>query len=146
MSLAKKIRQAATAAATEAVARERARCLWLCDMLIQQIKKELDAKLLMEQQRHMVDVKLRITKAIVLQLKRGIVAGMRPQEPIERLNIPVKDVDEMAKRIGDMTSLLIEVGFTGEQTPQEIRDQLKEWDEQDDRIMELEEEVEELKG
>jgi hypothetical protein len=144
MSYAKKLRNAATAAATEAVHRERARCLWLCQALIDQLVKEVDAKVLMEQEHRGAQLKLRIARALILQLKRGIVAGMRPQEPIKNLNIPVKDVDEMAKRIGDMTSLLMEVGFDGVKTPQDIRDQLKEWDEQEDKIMELEEKIEEL--
>ena len=144
MSMEKKMREAMTRAATEAVQRERGRCLWLLDALLDGIKLELGAKLLIEQQRHLIATKLKIAQVVVSQIKRAIVSDMRPATPLENLPIPVKDVNEMGKRIEELTSLLCDVGFDGTMTANEVRERLTKWSNQEDEIDELRSRIQEL--
>lgn len=141
MSLQKKLTEAMTRAATEAVQRERARCLYCLDKLIRELEKQLDQKILMEQQRHLSQVKLKIGKNIVMQAKRAIMSGMRPPEPINTLHVKVHDNDEMSTRISELTNLLVDVGFDGAMSMDDVRKQLKMWDSQEDEIDRLNERI-----
>lgn len=67
-------------AASEAAVVERARCLWVLDRLIAELEADLQRKLLIEQQRHMIETKLKIARGIVAAAKRGIVSGARPPQ------------------------------------------------------------------
>lgn len=79
MSLEKKLRDAALAAAIEATTNERARCLWCIDVIIEGLKKGLSQKLFesatIEQLRK---VKLQIAEALGMEVRRAIVSGARP--------------------------------------------------------------------
>lgn len=75
------LRIAMERAVKEAVERERGRCLWVLDDLIVQLQADFDRKILIEQQRHMAETKLRLARSIVGLAKRGVVSGARPPEP-----------------------------------------------------------------
>lgn len=68
-------------AAKEAMERERGRCLWVLDDLINQLQADFDKKILVEQQRHLAETKLRLARSVVGLAKRGVVSGARPPEP-----------------------------------------------------------------
>jgi len=68
-------------AAQEAAAGERKRVLWLLDGLMAKLEHDKEKKLLIEQQRHLVEVKLKIASAIVGELRLGITSGVRPAAP-----------------------------------------------------------------
>lgn len=74
-----KLKLAATRAAFESMHHERQRCIWILKMMIQEVEFELSRKLLMEQERHAIEVKLAITKAVVAKAIGGIVSGLRPE-------------------------------------------------------------------
>ena len=67
-------------AVLEAVERERGRCLWILDQLIEEAEAGVRKKLLIEKERHATEVKLRLARVIVANAKRGIVSGLRPPE------------------------------------------------------------------
>lgn len=71
---------AAERAAKEAMERERGRCLWVLDDLIVQLQADFDKKILVEQQRHLAETKLKLARSIVGLAKRGVVSGARPPE------------------------------------------------------------------
>lgn len=80
-----KITQAAIRAASEAALKERARCLWILDDLIVKSQEDLDRKILIENQRHLAETKLKLARAIVDACKRGIVSGVRP--PVSKTDV-----------------------------------------------------------
>lgn len=138
MSLQNKLRNAAAAAATEAVQIERARCLWLLDNLLHAATFVVKNKIWSEAERHAASVKLDIVKAIVDQARRGIVSGMRPPTPLHVLRQPVNDVGEMQTRLSNLVDVLGRLGWEGDSTIEDVVDQIKEWGRQEDRIDELE--------
>ena len=75
--------EAAAKAASEAVLVERARCLWVLDDLISSLESELQRKLLIEQERHLIETKLRIARSLVAHARRGITLGVRPPKQQE---------------------------------------------------------------
>jgi hypothetical protein len=138
MSLQKKMKNAVAAGATEAVERERARCLWILDKIVSDTKEALKDKILTEGTRHFIAMKAEIAEAIALQAKRGIVSGLRPPETLGEMKQEIPDQGEMAQRVRELASVLEELGFDDGVSPLEIRAQIKTWEEQEDRIDELE--------
>lgn len=63
----------------EAVLQERGRCLWVLDQILVELKQELDRKLLIERERHVIGVKVKLARAIVAKARRGIVSGAKPK-------------------------------------------------------------------
>lgn len=80
MSLEKKLLAAATAAAQEATLNERARCLWCLDQIVEDARRKMAKKVLVEHERHAIAVKIQLAMAVVAQAKRAIVSGLRPPE------------------------------------------------------------------
>ena len=144
MSIAKKIQRAAEIAATEAVARERARCLYVLDQLVQHVDEDLKKKLLIESQRHAVQVKQQICHVVVNQAKRGIISGLRPTVSLNVLTRePVHDMDEMQRRVTDLIDTLDTLGFAGVGSLDDVKKQIKTWEEQEDLIDELQAKLDE---
>lgn len=144
MSLKNKIAQAAMAAATEAVARERARCLWLLDQIIEKLEFDVSQKILIESQRHATEVKLQLAKAIVLQAKRAITSGFRPQEPLKILLQSVPDANEMEHRLAAMGEILSALGWDEDATLESMAAQITEWEAQEDELDELRSKLEKM--
>lgn len=65
-------------AARVAVLEERARCLWCADQIVAQLQAKLRGKLLGSAQLHNAELKLKIAKAVVNEVRRAIVGGARP--------------------------------------------------------------------
>ena len=63
----------------EAVLAERGRCLWVLDSIMTELRVELERKLLIESERHLVQVKAKIAQAIIHKARRAIVAGAKPK-------------------------------------------------------------------
>lgn len=78
MSLQKKLKDVATAAAIEATTNERARCLWCVDQVIEELKTKLQTKLLGSAELHVAQTKYKIACAVSYELRRAIVSGIRP--------------------------------------------------------------------
>jgi len=78
MSMEKKLVAAATAAAQEATLNERARCLWILDQIVEETRRAMAKKVLVEHERHAIAVKIQLALAIVGQAKRAIVSDLRP--------------------------------------------------------------------
>ena len=78
MSMEKKLLAAATAAAQEATLNERARCLWILDQIVEETRRAMAKKVLIESERHAITVKIQLALAIVAQAKRAIVSDLRP--------------------------------------------------------------------
>jgi hypothetical protein len=76
----KKLVAAATAAAQEATLNERARCLWILDQIVEETRRAMAKKVLIESERHAIAVKIQLALAIVAQAKRAIVSDLRPKE------------------------------------------------------------------
>jgi hypothetical protein len=81
VSLANKIRDAATRAAIEATKHERARCLWVLDELFKKTQAGLHKKLLSPTQLQLANVRMQITEAITKAARTLIVSGVRPKTP-----------------------------------------------------------------
>lgn len=94
MSLRKKLEQAASFAAKDAVTTERGRVLWLLDKLIRDTETNFKRKLLMESQRQLAKVKLDIAKGVATILRRWIVSGVAPGPAIEQ-----ETAEQKAERI-----------------------------------------------
>lgn len=69
----------ATRVAIEATGRERARCLWVLERLVQQAQKGLEEKLMTPGQEQMAKVRLELTKTIANAAKTLILSDARPQ-------------------------------------------------------------------
>jgi hypothetical protein len=67
-------------AVKKAVAEERARCLWILDTIVSDLKRQLNRKLLIESERHLVQVKLGIAVAFSSKAKRLIISGVEPKK------------------------------------------------------------------
>jgi acyl-CoA reductase-like NAD-dependent aldehyde dehydrogenase len=61
----KKLVAAATAAAQEATLNERARCLWVLDQIVEETRRAMAKKVLIESERHAIAVKIQLALAIV---------------------------------------------------------------------------------
>jgi len=140
------IKEAAVAAATEAVQVERARCLWLLDCMMKAASGTMHNKLLPESARHIASVKLGIVQAIISQARRGIISGLRPPTPINILKQPTNDLGEMQTRCSDLIDVLLELGWEGSATLQDVKKQIKEWNEQEDKLDELQEKLERMEA
>jgi hypothetical protein len=64
----------------QAVARERARCLWCLDELMKEVRKSLDNKILEESKIHLIKVKVAIAQGVCDRARRMIVSGAKPKE------------------------------------------------------------------
>ena len=80
MSMRDKLGKAAAKGAQEAIRKERDRCLWCLDGIIERLEDDFSKKILIEQQRHVAETKLNIAKAIVGELRTAIVMGVGPSE------------------------------------------------------------------
>lgn len=78
MSLQKKLKDVATAAAIEATTVERGRCLWCVDQVIEELRRSLQKKLLGTAELHVAQTKFKIANAVAGELRRAIVSGVRP--------------------------------------------------------------------
>lgn len=63
-----------------AVLAERNRCLAILTELVNDLRKELDKKILIEAQRHLAQTKLKMAEAIVRKVTSKIKFGMMPKE------------------------------------------------------------------
>jgi hypothetical protein len=78
MSMRDKLLAAARVAAIE----ERARCLWCADEVVRELTVKLSKKILTSTaEEQLAKVKLQIAKAVVIELRRAIVSGVRPAKP-----------------------------------------------------------------
>lgn len=78
MSMRDKLLAAARVAATE----ERARCLWCADKIVRELRVKLDKKILRSAaEDQLAKVKLSIAEAVVRELRRAIISGVRPAGP-----------------------------------------------------------------
>lgn len=84
MSLERKLRNAATAAAIEATAREAGRILWILEESEKEILQAIDQKLLIETERHALQTKLAIFRGLVRQVKMRIASNVRKCERCPR--------------------------------------------------------------
>ncbi len=141
MSLKKKLEEVAIRAATEAVQNEKARCLWLMDCMLKAAKDGLNIKLLPDSIRHIAETKLEMIESVVQQIRRGIITGVRPPTKFSVLRQPVMDQGEMQTRISDLTNLLDKLGYGPNTTIDDVAAQLEIWDKQEDRIEELEDQL-----
>ena len=80
MGMREKLMAAAKAAAIEATTTERGRCLWCADEVIRSLQLKLRSKLLSEAQLHTAQTKFKIAEAVVRELRRAIVSGVRPRQ------------------------------------------------------------------
>jgi len=79
MSWEDRIKQAAAIAAIEATTRERGRCLWVIDHLVEQAADAADSKILpSEGDLHVREIKVRLMRAMAYMVKQAIVAGLEP--------------------------------------------------------------------
>lgn len=136
------IKEAAVAAATEAVQVERGRCLWLLDCMMKAADEAIRNKLLPESVQHIATVKLSIVQAIIGQARRGIISGLRPPIPLNILRQPTNDLGEMQTRCSDLIDVLLELGWEGAATLNDVKKQIKTWNEQEDLIDELRDKME----
>jgi hypothetical protein len=72
------LRIVAARAAAEAAARERHRCLWILDRLVQQCAKDVDSKILPAAELQLVKVRFELTKTIAQAARALILSGVRP--------------------------------------------------------------------
>lgn len=79
MSLDNKLRLAAERAAREAAANERARCLWVLDQLLQKAEQGLQAKLLTATEERIAQVRMELTRSVVMAARQLIMTGIRPK-------------------------------------------------------------------
>lgn len=81
-------------AVAKAVIAERARCLWILDTIVSDLKKQVNRKLLIESERHLVQVKLGIAIALASKARRLITANVKPKNVPETVE---EIVDEIKK-------------------------------------------------
>lgn len=72
------LRQLATRVAIEATGRERARCVWVLDRMLQQAKVGLEKKLMAAAEIQLAQVRFELTKSIVQAAKVLIMSDARP--------------------------------------------------------------------
>lgn len=71
----------------QGVTTERARVLWLMDEERKWLRQQLQKVLLIEEQRHAMQVKVKIATSIYEQLKLRIVAGHEPPAALKAMEI-----------------------------------------------------------
>lgn len=85
MSLKNKLIEVASKAAMEATARERKRCVWVCDHVVQVLQQGLKKKfMLTPAHEHTATVKLELVRGLSDQIKAAIAAGLEPPPREER--------------------------------------------------------------
>lgn len=73
------LRAAAEAAAQESALNERARCLWCADEVVRELREKISKKFLLSAaHEHAAKAKLQIAEAVVRELRRAIISGVRP--------------------------------------------------------------------
>lgn len=66
-------------AAIEATTNERARCLWCAEEVVRELGEKLSKKFLLSAAHEQAaKVKLQIARAVVVELRRAIISGVRP--------------------------------------------------------------------
>lgn len=71
--------EAARKAAVEATTNERARCLWAADQVIKELEVKVERKIFATTvEIEAAKMKLKIARAVVVELRRAIVSGARP--------------------------------------------------------------------
>lgn len=80
MSMRDKLFRVATEAAQEATNKETTRVLWCLDGILERLEEDLNKKVLIEQQRHVAEIKLNIAKAVVTELRTMIIMRAGPPE------------------------------------------------------------------
>lgn len=145
MSLQKKLNNAAITAATEAVQTERGRCLWLLDCMVKAADETVKAEKVSEHHKLIMETKMELALAIVGQLRRGIISGLRPPTPFSTLRQPINDVGELQTRISKLIDLLNHLGYGENTTIEDVEKQIVKWEAQEDVIDELEYNNQELK-
>jgi tRNA A37 threonylcarbamoyladenosine dehydratase len=85
-------------AVKKAAAEERARCLWILDTILNDLRKQIGRKVLVESEIHLVKVKVAIAEALVSKARRLITLGLAPKknEPTS-----VEDIVKRATEEGD---------------------------------------------
>jgi hypothetical protein len=96
VSMEDKLKRAAAFAATEATQRERARCLWILDQIAEQTADGVRKKLLIESERHVMQIKHALAKALISMARRGIISGAAPK-------IVKTDAQRIVEEMGDET-------------------------------------------
>lgn len=71
---------AAQKGAIEATKRERARCLWILDRMVQQCSAGLEDKLMPAAQLQLVKLRFELTKTICKAARTLVLSGIRPPE------------------------------------------------------------------
>lgn len=71
---------AARRGAMEAMARERARVLWILDRLVQTSMKDLDSKVIPAAQLQLVKLRFELTRTICKAARTLVMSGVRPPE------------------------------------------------------------------
>lgn len=92
VSLQKKLLQAASLAAEEACARERGRCLWVLDQIHKELGEKLGKVILIEAQRHAIETKIKIARALFTTARMRIISGVAPPPPPKN-DVPY-DIDD----------------------------------------------------
>jgi hypothetical protein len=77
-------------AALKATAAERGRCLWILDTILSDLKRQVDNKILIESQIHLVKVKVAIATALVSKAKRLIISNVKPKADAEANGSPTE--------------------------------------------------------
>ena len=73
------MKEAAGRAAMEAMGRERARCLWVCDAVVEDLERALKSKLLTPAQLQVTELRMRIVRSFSFSVRRAIVSGLSPK-------------------------------------------------------------------
>lgn len=82
MSIERKMRTVAELAATEAAARERARCLWCLEQVLENTKQKARSKLRSASEEVLVELRIKLAEALCGTAKALIISGIRPATPI----------------------------------------------------------------
>src|SRR5262245_11704502 len=75
-----RMKMAAAAAAKEAASRERARCLWVLDAVVEDLERALKRKLLTPAQTQLTELRMRIVRSHTLSVRRAIITGLSPSD------------------------------------------------------------------
>jgi hypothetical protein len=76
--------------ALKQVIAERARCLWILDTILSDLKRQVNNKLLVESAIHLTNVKIKICEALVTKAKRLIISNAQPKHNEERNGDPAQ--------------------------------------------------------
>lgn len=70
----------ASKAAEEATTKERARCLWVLDDILEDLRRKMPKVIRIENQRHMQETKIKIAMAVQKVAANMIISGVEPPE------------------------------------------------------------------